>query len=330
MPYGKKFLHVTLLRTRRFFRLDKRLLTFGFFLSISAALWTLNKFSHSYTYELPAQVELALPNASSYVISSSSVAQVQLRVSARGYDLLRYMLFAGKKFKVAVTPAERGGAVSTLSVATAPLRNAVSQQLGADYRLQAILPDSITLQVSRVAAKKVPVRSSFRISYAPQYMQQGATLFAPDSVVVSGAESTVQGITEVLTEPLVKEKLSSQQSGKVDLIAPPNVLLSHQKVSYTINIQRFIEVSQELPIHILGAPDALHVSVLPATAKVTFSVAMENFPQLKREDLYLTVSYGELRQSISDQLHVQLSNPPDYVLSTTITPSFVNVISMYK
>ena len=329
MPYGKKFLHVVLLRTRRMLQLDKRLLTFSFFLLISAALWTLNKFSHSYTYELPAQIELVAPNSVSYVISSNNVAQVQLRVTARGYDLLRYKLFTGKKFKAAITFSERN-VNNTLSVATAPLRNAVSQQLGTDYRLQAILPDSITLQVSRVATKKVPVRSNFRISYAPQYMQQGVTLLTPDSVVVSGAESAIQNITEIFTEQLVKDKLSSKQSGKVDLIAPPKVSLSHQKVSYAINIQRFIEVSQELPIHILGAPDMLYVSVLPATAKVTFSVAMENFPQLKREELYLTVNYSELRQSISDQLRVQLNNPPAYVLSTTIAPSFVNVISMRK
>jgi hypothetical protein len=329
MPYGK-FLSGLLSSTRRLLWQDKRLLSVGFFLLVSIILWTFNKLSHSYIYELPAQIELVIPNSVSYVISSSNATQVQLRVNARGYDLLRYNLFAGKKFKVAITPNERSSANNTLSVATAPLRNAVSQQLGTDFRLQAISPDSITLQISRIAAKKVPVRSNFRISYAPQYMQQGATLLTPDSVVVSGAESAVQDITEVLTEQLVKEKLSSKQSGKVDLIAPPQVFLSHQRVSYSIDVLRFIEISYELPIHISGVPDTLSIAVLPATAKVTFSVTMKEYSRLKSENIHLTVNYSELSQSIADQLHVQLNNPPNYVLSTTIVPSFVNVISMRK
>jgi len=314
---------------RRVLKLDKRLLTFSFFLLISAVLWTLNKFSYQYTYELPAQIELAISNPVSYVISSSDVTQVQLRVRARGHVLMRYKMFAGKRFRVAITPTERN-INNTSSIATAQLRNAVAQQLGAEYELLAILPDSITFHISRVAAKKVPVRSNFRISCAPQYMQQGATQFTPDSVVVSGAEGDIQNITEVHTEPLVKDKLSSKQSGRVDLIAPPQVFLSHQRVSYMIDIQRFIEISRELSIRIVGVPDRLNVSVLPATATVTFSVTMEKFPQLKHEELHLTVNYSELNQSISDQLRVQLSNPPDYVLSATIVPSFVNVISMHK
>jgi len=242
---------------------------------------------------------------------------------------MKYKLFAGKKFRVSVTPTERN-VNNASSIATAQLRSTIAQLLGVNYELLSISPDSITLQVARVVAKKVPVRSDFRISYAPQYMQQGAVLLTPDSVEVSGAEDSVQSVSEIYTKPLVKDKLTAKLSGKVDLIAPPQMFLSHRRVAYSINVQRFVETSYELPIHILDVPDSLSVSTLPSTAVVTFSVTMEKYPQLKREELYLTVSYDELSRSVSNHLHVELHNQPAYVLSTTITPSFVSVISMLK
>ena len=329
MPYKKVTLTGSLSSVRRQLWKDGRLLSFGFFLLVSTALWTLNKFSASYTYELPAQIELVTPNPASYTMGARSVTEAQLRVRASGHDIMRYKMFVSKKFRVPIAPTERN-VNNTSAVATAQLRNAIAQQLGASYELQAIWPDSITFELSRVDAKKVPVRSGFRTSYAPQYMQHGAVLFTPDSVTVSGAEGALHGVCEVYTEPLVKERLNAKQTGRVDLVAPPQVYLSHRRVAYSIDVQRFVEVSYELPIYVLGTPDTLSVAVLPATARVTFSVAMEKCHELRREELHLTVSYGELRNSISDRLYVQLNNPPDYVLSTTIAPSFVHVISMSR
>lgn len=297
----------------------------------SIVLWTLNKLSYSYTYDLPAQVELVSPTPVSYMITASSVTQVHMRVRARGYDLMRYKLFNDKEFKVPITPALDGDKPSTTSsVPTAQLRNAVAQQLGANYELQVIIPDSISFQASRVAVKKVPVHGDFRISYAPQYMQRGAAQLTPDSVVVSGAENVLQSITEIRTEPLLEDKVSSNLSGKIDLVAPPQTVISHRRVSYDVDVQRFVEVSYELPIHAVGVPDSLSVELLPATAKVTLSVTMEEYHLLKREELYLTVSYRELRTSMSEQLRVRLSNPPKYTLSSAITPAFVNVVSIRK
>ena len=302
---------------------------FGFFLLISAAMWTLNKFSYSYTYELSAKIELTTPNPTHYTITSGSITPVQLRVRARGYDALRYKMFVNKKIRVSVAPTEQS-ANSTSTIATAQLLGAVAQQLGGSYELQGITPDSITFATSRVISKKVPVQGDFRISTAAQHLQRGAAQLTPDSVVVSGAESYVQNINKIHTEPLVRERLSGKISGRLDLIAPPGVQLSHQKASYSIDIQRFVEVSYELPIRVLGAPDTLSVTTLPATSTATFSVTMEDYPRLRHEDLYFLVNYNELSLSISDQLQVQLSSTPGYVLSTAITPPFANVIAMRR
>ncbi len=294
-------------------------------------LWTFKKLSHEYTDNLSAQVELVNATPVNYIITNSNVVQAQLRVRAHGYDLLRYKLFNSKQLKVPITPMlSNSEANTTVAIPTARLRSAVAQQLGDNYELLAIAPDSIRVEVSRVAAKKVPVRSNFRITYAPQYMQRGTVQLVPDSVVVSGAENLLQSVTEVQTQTLVEDKVSSDLSGEVDLVAPAQIVISHRKVSYNIDVQRFIEMSYELPIHIVGVPDTLNVELLPATAKVTLSVTMEEYALLKREELYLTVNYRELGVSISEQLRVTLSNPPKYTLSTSITPAFVSVISMRK
>lgn len=321
----------SLLSARRFLRRDKRLLSFSFFLLISIALWTLNKLSHSYIYDLPAQIELVTPTPVNYMITTSTVTPTQLRVRALGYDIMRYKFFDNKTFKVPITPAINSSKSDiTSSVATAQLRNTVAQQLGTGYELQVILPDSISIQLSRMAAKKVPVRSNFRITYAPQYMQRGDVEFKPDSVVVSGAESALALITEIYTERTQKDRVSADLSGKADLIVPSGTIVSHRKVMYNVDVQRFIEISYNLPILVAGAPDSLNVELLPNTAKVTFSVTMEEYPQLKREELYLIASYRELRKSMSGQVRVSLNKPPKYTLSTTISPAFVSVVSKHK
>ncbi len=324
-------LPTSLSSARRLLRRDKRLLIFSLFLLASMVMWLVIKLSYPYTYEVPAQVELYTLRPASHIVTDGNHAQVQLRVRARGYDLLLYKFFNNKRFRAPISegftldlPTGEAG------IATSQLRNAVAQQLGASYELQLIIPDSLHFSITHMAVKKVPVRSNFNLSYAPQYMQRGSTTLSPDSILVSGGESIIENISEIFTNPLTRDKVTSTLSGAIGLIAPPHTILSLNKISYNIDVERFIETSYELPIHIIGAPDSLNVQLLPNTAKVTFSITMKEYAQLKREALFLSVHYAELQQSLSNQLQVHLSNPPKYVLSTSIAPEFVNVVSLQK
>ncbi|MDR3367333.1 MAG: hypothetical protein LBO71_10270 [Prevotellaceae bacterium] len=321
----------TLLGAHRLLKRDKRLLVFGFFLLISTALWTLNKLSHTYTTEISAKILLVEGRHVGVMLTGGKVNATRLRVRATGYDLMRYLLFSSKTFRVDLGLLRYfEGAAGESVLPVGQIRNMVAQQLSPDFDLQAIIPDSIYFQLSPVASKKVPIRSSCRIDYLPQYMQQGEPVLEPDSVIVSGPQKVVDAITEIGTEEVKKEKVINNFSGKASLITPPQTFLSHENVSYKINVQRVTQITRELPIRLVGAPDSLYVELLPASAVVSISVATEEYHRLKQDEQYLTAYYPELHQSLSGQVRVNLSQLPTYVLSTSIKPAFVTIIVKQK
>ncbi|MDR1343203.1 MAG: YbbR-like domain-containing protein [Prevotellaceae bacterium] len=317
----------TLLGARRLFKRDKQLLVFGVFLLTSAALWTLNKLSHTYTAEISAKMLLTETRPIDAVLTNGRVSPLRLRVQARGYDIVRYKLFYSKTFRVNLGMLryfENSEGQSVLL--TGQVRGMIAQQLGTNFDVQAILPDSVYFQMSPVASKKVPVALNFHIAYARQYMQQGEIILDTDSVVVSGPREVVDATSEIYTKPLKKEKVAANLSGKVMLEAPPQTFLSREYISYHIDVQRVTQITRRLPIHIIGVPDSLYVELIPANAKIFISIAMEEYHRIKQEELFLTAYYSELHQSISGQVRVTLSKPPAYMLSTSIEPAFVNVI----
>lgn len=321
----------TLLGAHRLLKRDKRLLIFGFFLLTSTTLWLLNKLSHTYTTEISAKILLIEGRHVGVMLTDGKVSPVRLRVRAIGYDIMQYLLFSSKIFKVdlgLLRYFEVAGGRSALPVGQ--IRSAVAQQLSPSLDLQAILPDSIYFHLSPVASRKVPIRADCRIEYLPQYMQQGGAKLEPDSVIVNGPQSVVDAVAEIVTEPVKKAKVISNFSGKVLLKTPPQTFLSHEQTSYRISVQRVTQITRELPIHLISAPDSLHVELIPARALVSFSVATEEYHRLKQDEQYLTAYYSELPQSISGQVRVNLSKPPAYVLSASIKPAFVSVIVKQK
>lgn len=291
----------------------------------------LNKLSHTYTTEISAHISLIEGRHVGVMLTEGKVSLVRLRVRASGYDIMQYLLFSAKTFKVdlgLLRYFDVPDGQSALPVGQ--IRSMVAQQLNPSFDLQAIAPDSIYFRLSPVASRKVPIRADCRIEYLPQYMQQGKAALDPDSVIVSGPQKVVDAIAEISTAPVKKEKVINNFSGKVALKTPPQTFLSHEKTSYKINVQRVTQITRELPIHLVSAPDSLHVELIPSSALVSISVTTEEYHRLKQDDQYLTAYYSELPQSISGQVRVNLSKPPAYVLSTSIKPAFVTVIVKQK
>ncbi|MDR3296786.1 MAG: hypothetical protein LBS94_00940 [Prevotellaceae bacterium] len=306
---------------------DRQLLTFGFFLLISASMWMLNKLSVHYVASVSGELVLNAPGTG-YVVPYDKERKVQLRVRARGYHILLYNLFSSKKFDVNLSLARivRPQQERTV-VPTASLRDMLSQQLGGDFELQEISPDTILFRMSPLTVKRVPVRTDFRLSFAPQYMQRGEPTLAPDSVTVSGPEELVRELSAIHTTRLVEESVKADLSGKIMLVAPDQTFLSHVKVAYSVSVQRFTQAVRELPIQLLHAPDSLSIALLPATAQVSLFVTLSDYSRLNQADLLLTADYLDLyHNNLSGQVQVNTSAMPDYVLSTSVSPAFVTII----
>lgn len=320
-----------MLGAHRLLKRDRQLLIFGFFLLISATLWMLNKLSHTYVTEISAKISLIEGRHVGVMLTDGKLSPARLRVRASGYDIMQYILFSSKVFKVdlgLLRYFEESNGKSALPVGQ--INSMVVQQLGPSFELQNIAPDTIYFQLSPVASKKVPIVANCRIDYLPQYMQQGKAMLAPDSVIVNGPQEVVDAIFEIGTELVKKEKVINDLSGKVSLKTPPQTFLSHEKTSYKISVQRVTQITRMLPIHLTSVPDSLHVELLPANAQVSISVAMEEYHRLKQDEQYLTAYYPELSQNISGQVRVNLNKQPSYVLSASVKPAFVYLIVKQK
>ncbi|MDR3329454.1 MAG: YbbR-like domain-containing protein [Prevotellaceae bacterium] len=306
---------------------DRRILTFGFFLLASATLWVVLKLSNTFVADIPAKVVLTVPSASGVMLTSSYVIPVQLRIQARGSSIFRYKLFQSERILVNLGnlhPADADR--DSTALPTTNIRNAVVRLLGENFELQAISPDTIYFQLSRSTVKKVPVAANLHLIFAPEYMQLGKTVLQPDSVTISGPHEIVAQVSEVSTVQVKRDGVGADLTGRAQLSAPPQTSLSHSSVTYAIRAQRVTQIAYDLPIYLTDAPDSLRVTLLPTTARVSFSITTASCDKLKPSELYLRASYRDLAPSLTGQLRVSLNKPPSDVLSTTIAPEFVYAI----
>ncbi|MGL4364516.1 MAG: hypothetical protein ACRCSB_04865 [Bacteroidales bacterium] len=314
-------------RFAKIFLRNQKYLVYGAFLLVATLLWTANKLSNSYSYDVSTIIRLTSSNPLAYMITQGSSTPATLRLYGRGYQLLFYLLFNPKCVNIVVSSSLPHNTLSNLIyLTTTQIYPTVETQLNSSLELQAILPDTLSYVLTARHIKKVPIRSNIKFGYSPQYMPNGSIQVRPDSVFVSGAITDVEGIYEINTQSLTKENVSKKLQGNIALIVPRQTTLSHEKIDYFVDVQRFVEVSFEQEIHARNFPDSLRVQFLPAKVKLSFSVKMEDYKRLKQENFQVVADYTTLTNSLSNQMQVKLDASSKYALSSTIKPMFVDVI----
>lgn len=178
----------------------------------------------------------------------------------------------------------------------------------------------------RENCRKVPVIPVKYLSFRSQYMAKGDMRTEPDSVYVYGEPDVIDGINQIITEPISMTGLSRSIRGEVQLEPVPGVRLSAGKVRYEMDVTRYVELKKNIPLSRIQAPSGTELLAFPSTISVTARCA---FPMganpLEHTEVY--IDYGDFLRSPSGRCIVRVRCPEsDNVLSWRLEPSACDCI----
>lgn len=286
---------------------------------LSFLIWFVYNLSQTYSKIVSVPV-VAESNIEGRARRSSSEMTVSAMVNAPGFRLLSLSSKTSKPVLVEFSSEDLKHAEGDyFTVGVQSLIKYVGLIFGDGVGLESFISGDLQFKFATENHKKVPVKPVQILSFRPQYMALEDMTTIPDSVVVYGDPARLEGIEAVFTRPVTKKDLRSSIHGNVKLQAPSGLRLSHREVVYSLEVNRYVEVSTTARVVTRHAPAGRRLTILPSTVSVSFRCV---FPMsvnpVDRTEFY--VDYREFEESITGRCIVHCDGLPEGVISYSVAP----------
>lgn len=294
-------------------------------LLLSSGTWLIHNLSQSYVSIVSVQVQ-AESNIDGRAAISSATELITAQVKASGFR--QAMLNSKSKRPVKVIFAaddfvyDSGNAFAIPSSQILKYSSAI---FGNGVVVESVISQDPKFSFAPVSHKRVPVRKIDNLSFRPQYMATAPISFSPDSVTVYGDSSRIDHIDYVLTKPITLQDISTSLRDKVELDVPRGLRCSDYEVLYSLDVSRYVEISEEVKLETVNVPQNMQLSALPSKIKVVFRCRFPvEIDPIKYSTFY--VDYREFVESINGRCMVRAEGITSSVIEYSITPEFVDCV----
>lgn len=293
-------------------------------LLVSSLIWAGYSLGQPTTAVVTAPVQIR-----TNIVGRSSVSAGYTNVSAKvrmsGYRVLLDKIWKGdvhtKVIEVRADALSHVGSDS-YSISSKSLGQFVPEIFGDNVELEEFGAPSYQFRFLPESYRKVPVTLLSEVSCNPQYMVSSSLSIMPDTVLVYGDPAKLESLQVVYTKKLRLEGLNSSSHGTIELDAPYGMRLSEDRVSYDLDVRRFVETSRTVNVEIRNLPSGKRLAMFPSTVDVSirtyFPPAREPF-----EGASFYVDYNEFSRSMSGQCIVHGVVPGDDMLDFRVYPEIV-------
>jgi hypothetical protein len=314
---------------RKKITLNRKVLSFFFFLLLSILFWFLTAMNKEYEASISYPVRyIRFPEKK--VLVNDIPDRLELTVNATGYTLLRYQLqsrIAPIIFDVnSFSLNTMLGDPSTLYILTSYAKDRIARQLSSDINILSISPDSLFFQFADKVSKKVRVEPDLDISFEKQYMQVGPYLVEPDSVTISGPEMMIDTIDVATTVPVTMTHVNRSFDMELEMKPLHKIEYDPLEVWIQVPVEKFTEASVKVQIEVINMPDSLLLRPLPPTITVSCQIGLSAYETLNEHLFRAVIDYAEVDQMLGNKLQVRIIKMPVYIQSVTFTPKSVEYI----
>lgn len=288
-------------------------------LLLAFGIWLLYNLSLE-GYSVVSVSVTAVSNIEGHAEESSNSSVITARCHASGLDILKMKGKANKTVKVFFSSSDLHSQEPELyTISSSDLDNYKKDIFGDNISVESFISSQVQFRFPVENHKKVPVQSVATLSYKSQYAAMGEMKIEPDSITIYGEPFHVDKVERVYTRPISLQELKSSAHGVAKLEQVSGIRYSDDIVNYSINVTRYVEISDNLQVVVKNAPAGKHLSVYPSKADVVFRCA---FPLTSdptgKATLY--VDYNDFANSINGRCVARISSLPQGVISYEISP----------
>jgi hypothetical protein len=306
-----------------------KLITFLFFVVISACFWLVRSLGLQYETTVTYPVRY-VDFPANKVLTGDVPDRLVLRVRASGFSILKCRLnmnIIPLKFDVnAYTRSKTSG--NNYIVLTETIKDRLSEELD-QMRILGITPDTLSFQLSDIVSRKVPVIPLLNIDenfFQKQFTLNGNVIVNPDSITISGPENIIEKLKFVSTVPVSYANLHDTVTNDWEIEPVKSLTYSSEKVKVTIPVDRFTEVEESLTIGPLNVPDSLNMIAIPGQVKVTYHICLSNYQYIMHNPLVPRINFRDVGHNPSGRLNVFLSDTPQVISNLRFFPQEVEYL----
>lgn len=298
-------------------------------LFVSIVFWLLIAMSKQYVDKFTFPVQYI--NFPSYRVVVNDLPQtINVAVQTSGFKILSHhftkvqepvVFDVTENLKNALDPAKE-----SVTFASSSLRDVFSAQLGNEYTVMAITPDSILFSFSNKMNKKVPVKLNYSLRLEKQFDTTGANLLQPDSVIISGPASLVSGVNLVNTVRLKLDNVRSTVKTRLAFIPLEQVTTDVDCVSVVIPVEKVTEGVVEVPVHAINISPGYTLKTFPDKVNIRYMVALSRYNDVNPELFSVTADAANLPDSKVTQLKLRLQTAPSFLRAAVMEPEKVDYI----
>ena len=201
----------------------------------------------------------------------------------------------------------------------------LSYQLSNDIEIVSMTPDTLFFRFDQMSQKLIKVKPLVKVNLKKQFQISGEITTEPNSVVVSGPQSTLDTLQFVYTKAQEFNAVEEPIQVKAQINPIKELFFEPQAVGLAIPIEEYTEAQQSVPIMLTDTPENMKVKLFPAKVKVSFLVGLSRFSEIHPEDFKLTVSYSDIAQG-NPRLRIKMTSAPAFLYDVKITPEEIEYL----
>ena len=316
----------------------KRILVYFIFVILSSFLWFYRTLEDDFVSNINYPVRYQnLPK--SKILIGSPPEKIQLRVKGNGYSILSNKLKIKTPLNFNInnfllySQAEDSMRVYILTqYANKELTKELSKKTN-DLQIISISPDTIFFSFTRSKSKQVPIKPSILNETnlcAQQYMVNGLITTIPDKIEVIGPATIIDTINFIYTKTINPTELRDTFRKKLDIQKIDRVEYSIKKAEVLIPVDKFTEISYEMPIFTRHVPDSINMKLFPRNTKINFNISLSNISKATDADFRPYVDFRDITANVkasSNRISIKIDSLPFYVHALRIYPSSVEFIN---
>lgn len=201
-------------------------------------------------------------------------------------------------------------------------------------KFEAIVKDTLLLDIGKLDSKVVPVVLSQNIQFKPGYHHDGIYILNPDSIRLTGPETQIRNILSIETQELNLQEVMDSLDIEVNLDFSPylgqNLKWSADKVGIIAAVEKYTEGSFEVPVLIRNIPDSLEIKIFPKKVSVFYQTGLSKFNQVSSSDFVLSADFNKSMELGINYMDVEIEQKSKLVRFVRINPVKLEFLTSVK
>jgi len=261
------------------------------------------------------------------IFNKSPIKELEIKVKGTGFKILSAN-FSNRRIKLLANK------LKTLSDSISYIlpnnqKKSIQKQIYSGLNFQEVVQDTVKLNLSTLATKKVAVLANNQISFEVGYNLSKPIQFTPDSITISGSKAVLNNLNFIKTEQISFENLSESKEFDVKLENPTlnsEVKLSDYKVNVNVQVDKFTEGEFLVPFIIENLPKKLSINTYPKKVKVIYKVGLNDFNKITPESFVVSCDYKTSAENDLMYLIPKINSKSSLVQSVRLVPNKIDFL----